>query len=502
MGTLGKQNNFLRPFLTIHLPLALVVLVLGSQALVNAQEVKVFVSSQAGDRMSSKPDLHFENKAGAKAPVFTINEDVKFQKIDGFGASLLEAGLICINSLPADKQEEVLRALFDPQRGAGFSAMKTVIGATDFQSAGPFFTYDDTPGDVSMHNFSIARDLGPNGEITFIKRARKYGRFVLQAPMDYPPDWMLTNVQDRRKQDVDPKYYDALALYYLRYLQEYEKNGVFIDYLSLFNEPGVYTKINYDEIRELLKNHVGPLLRKSGTKTKIQLSEAPTRENAFKNYPLALDDPEARKYVGGLAYHGYDWTKPDAYSKIADVHKKYSQFPMWMTEVCHAYEIGEPRTMPMPLYDFEDGDLWGNMIMSDLEAGASAWIYWNMVLDEKGGPWLVSPVHGDPDPNEQHPVVILNCKTHEVSYTGLYYYLAHFSKFVRPGAVRIATTGSLKGVRCIAFKTPEGGLVSELINSRKTDAKIRLDSRGRSLRLTLPAISITTCLWKPQETAN
>ncbi len=495
MGALGKQKNFLRPFLKIHLPLALGVLVLGSQALVNAQEVKVFVSSQAGDRMSSKPALQFEKKAGVKAPVFTINEDVKFQKIDGFGASLLEAGLICINSLPADKQEEVLRALFDPQQGAGYSAMKTVIGATDFQSAGPFFTYDDTTGDVSMHNFSIARDLEPNGEITFIKRARQYGRFVLQAPMDYPPDWMLTNVKDRKKQDVDPKYYDALALYYLRYLQEYEKNGVFIDYLSLFNEPGVYTKINYEEIRELLKNHVGPLLQKSGTKTKIQLSEAPTRGNAHQNYHLVLDDPEALKYVGGLAYHGYDWTKSGAYGQIAEIHKKYPQFPMWMTEVCHAYEIGEPRSMPMPLYDFKDGDLWGNMIMSDLEAGASAWVYWNMVLDEKGGPWLVSPVHGDPDPNEQHPVVIVNRKTHEVTYTGLYYYLAHFSKFVRPGDHRIEVTGKAEKVRFMAFKAATGKTILQLLNSRPQPVETQIQWNDMTLAVNLPGTSITTLIW-------
>ncbi len=495
MGILGKHNHLSRRFLRIRLPLAIMFLVLGSQARVNAQVVKIVVSSQAGDRLSSKPDLHFDNKAGAKTPTFAINEDVKFQKIDGFGASLLESGLICINTLPADKQEEVLRALFDPKQGAGFSAMKTVIGATDFQSAGPFFTYDDTPGDVSMQKFSIARDLGPNGEITFIKRARQHGSFVLQAPMDYPPDWMLTNATDRKKQDVDPKYYDALALYYLRYLQEYEKNGVFIDYLSLFNEPGVYTKINYNEIRELLKNHVGPLLRKSGTKTKIQLSEAPSRENAFKNYSLALDDPEARKYVDGLAYHGYDWTHAGAYGKIASVHKKFPQFPMWMTEACHAYEIGEPRTGPMPLYNFEDGDLWGNMIMSDLEAGASAWIYWNMVLDEKGGPWLVSKIHEDPDPNEQHPVVIVNSKTHEVSYTGLYYYLAHFSKFVRPGDYRVEVTGKAEKVRSMAFKSAAGKTVVELLNSRSQPVETQIQWQGKSLVVNLPGTSITTLTW-------
>jgi glucosylceramidase len=313
--------------------------------------------------------------------------------------------------------------------------------------------------------------------------------------MDYPPDWMLTNVQDQKKQDVDPKYYDALALYYLRYLEAYKKNGVFIDYLSLFNEPGVYTKINYNEIRELLKNHVGPLLAKSGIKTKIQLSEAPTRENASQNYHLALDDPEALKYVSGLAYHGYDWTKPGAFQKIAAIHAKYPQFPMWMTEVCHAYEIGESRSLPMPLYDFKDGDVWGNMILSDLEAGASGWIYWNMVLNEKGGPWLISPVHENPDPNEQHPVVIVDSKTQKITYTGLYYYLAHFSRFVRPGDYRVETTGKVEKVRSMAFRGPDGKLVLQLVNSRTEPVQTQVKWRDRTLPVSLPGTSISTLIW-------
>jgi len=471
--------------------LAFIIMAAGN---LTGQQVKVYVSSKAGDRLAEKPALQFKTTA-AEGPAITVNEAVKYQKIDGFGASLLESGLMCINTLPRDKQEEVLRALFDPEHGAGFSAMKTVIGATDFQAAGPFFTFDDTPGDVEMKHFSITRDLEPNGEITFIKRARAYGKFVLQAPMDYPPDWMLTNVKDTKKQDVNPKCYDALAHYYLRYLQEYEKNGVFIDYLSLFNEPGVYTKISYPEIRDLLKDHVGPLLEKSGLKTRIQLSEAPSRENASQNYHLALDDPQARKYVSGLAYHGYDWTKPGVFAKIAAVHAQYPQFPIWMTEVCHAYEIGEPRTMPMPLYDFDDGDLWGNMIFSDLEAGTSAWIYWNLVLNEKGGPWLVSPVHEDPDPNEQHPVVIINSSTHRISYTGLYYYLAHFSKFVRPGDTRIETQGKTEKVRAMAFRTPDGKIVLEVLNSRKEAVKTQVSWHGHTLPVTLPAVSISTLVW-------
>ncbi len=456
-----------------------------------AQEVNFYVSSRAGDRLTAKNPLHFESRK-QRGSSFDIQEDVTYQTVVGFGASFLEAGMICLNSLDPAHQEGVLRALFDPEQGAGFSAMKTVLGSTDFQSAGPWFTYDDTPGDMQLIHFSIARDLKPDGLITYIKRARKYGHFVLQAPMDYPPDWMLTNPTDRGKQDVNPQDYDALAHYYLHYLKDYEQQGVFMNYLSLFNEPGVYTKINYREIRDLIKDHVGPLFEKEGVKTKLQLSEAPTRDNAYRNYPTVLDDPGARKYVAALPYHGYDWTNFD---EIADLQRRYPDLPLWMTEICHAYEVDDPVSMPIPRYDFQDGEFWGGQIFSDLEAGASAWIYWNMILDENGGPWAISPVHGNPNPNAQHPVVIINRQTRQVTLTGLYYYLAHFSKFVRPGSVRVKTGGSRKYERCIAFKRPDGRMVAEIMNQGEFDDTVSLLWRGRTLDVPVPADSITTLIW-------
>lgn len=456
-----------------------------------AQMVKVYVSSKAGDRLTAKPDLQFADDKTISGATIQINDSVKYQKMDGFGASLMEAGLITLNTLPTDKQEEVLRSLFDPNDGAGFTAMKTPIAGTDFQSAGPWYTYDDTPGDVDMKNFVVDRDFGPNGVGTYILRARKYGSFALQAPIDYPPDWMLYDV--KKRQDIDPKYYPALAKYFVRYLEEYKKRGITIDYLSLFNEPeSVYTKIKYPEIRVLLRDFVGPAVMQSGLPTKMMLSEAPERAEAYKRYPVVLDDPAARKFVSVVGYHGYDYKN---YDKIALLKAKYPSLPFWMDEFCYAYEAGISRTKKLPVYDFDDGDYWGNTIFSDLEAGASAWLYWNAILDETGGPWAVSVVHGNPDPNEQHPVVIINKTTHEVTYTGTYYYLAHFSKFVRPGAVRVQTTGKSQGVRVMAFQTPERGFVVQLMNSLNSDSAVNLLSRGRSIHLTLPARSITTVTW-------
>src|SRR5438309_11160298 len=89
-----------------------------------AQQVQLYVSSRAGDRIALKPSLQFGQGGSPTEFKFEIDDSVPYQKIDGFGASLLEAGLICINDLPPDEQEKVLRSLFDPKDGAGFSAMK------------------------------------------------------------------------------------------------------------------------------------------------------------------------------------------------------------------------------------------------------------------------------------------------------------------------------------------------------------------------------------------
>ncbi len=469
------------------------LLLASAAAIARGQHVKVWVSSNGGDRMTAKEDREFSTAKDASTikADFSINKDVKYQRMEGFGASIMEAGLMTLNTLPAEKQEEVLKALFDPKDGAGFTAMKTPLAGTDFQSAGPWFTYDDTPGDVELKNFSVDRDFGPNGVGTYILRARKHGNFALQAPMDYPPDWMLYDV--KKHQDIPPKYYPVLANYFVKYLEEYKKRGIVVDYLSLFNEPEqVYTKIKYPEIRDLIRDHVGPALAKSGLTTKLMISEAPERGVAARRYPVVLEDPEVRKYISVIAYHGYDFKN---FEKIAALEKKYAQFPFWMDELCYAYEAGYPKDKKLPIYEFDDGDVWGNIIFNDMEAGTSAWLYWNAILDETGGPWAVSPVHGNPAPNIQHPVVIVNKTTHEVTYTGTYWYLAHFSKFVKPGAVRVGTSGALKGVRAMAFAASDGRYVVELLNSSREAMTVNLKFDEKVLKLDLAARSITTLTW-------
>jgi len=196
-----------------------------------------------------------------------------------------------------------------------------------------------THPNVELKHFSVARDFAPTGVGTYILRARKYGKFLLQAPMDYPPDWMLYDV--RKHQDIPPKYYAVLAAYFVKYLEEYRKRGIEIDYLSVFNEPEqVYTKITYPEIRILLRDFVGPALRRSGLSTKMMISEAPERLVAFRRYPVILDDPAVREFVSAVAYHGYDFAHFD---QIAELKAKYPDLQFWMDELCYAYEAGYPK---------------------------------------------------------------------------------------------------------------------------------------------------------------
>ena len=208
----------------------------------SAQDLRITVSSRAGDRLTDKPTLRF-GVGKATTNGFRIDATVRHQTMEGFGAAFNEAGLISLNRLPAEEQERVLARIFDPERGAGLSLMKLDIGANDFMSAGPWYTYAEKPGDAELASFTIARDLGPNGVATFATRARRHGDFRLQVYMDYPPEWML--IDPTGFQDVDEKYFPALARYYLRYVEEYARHGLTIDFLSPFNEPGIYTKIPF-----------------------------------------------------------------------------------------------------------------------------------------------------------------------------------------------------------------------------------------------------------------
>ncbi len=460
--------------------------------------ISVFSSSKDGDRLTKKEETRFIRYKKSTLPEIVVNDSIKYQKIDGFGATFNEAGMICLNSLDGELSRSVLKNLFDPDSGAGFTVMKSPIAACDFASAGPWYSYCDTPGDTALKTFSIERDLRPDGLIPFIKKASEFGRFEIETTMDFAPDWMYVSLKEDEKH-IKPIYYGTLAGYYSRYVRSYAANGITLGYLNLFNEAenSWYSNVTYKAMGEMIRNHVGPRFKADGLTTKIQLGETSNRPEAIRKFPSALDDPEVRKYISTLTVHGYDW---DQFSTLTELHLKYPDIPIWQTEVCYARVGNKPTNEPpggpdhLPVYEFSDGEFWGNMIMNDMKNWVSAWVYWNMILDQDGGPWLVSVEHGDPDDNRQQPVVIINRNTKEVTYTGLYYYLAHFSKFIRPGAYRIDCTGGSPQLNFAGFLNADGTVVLNIINNGSdTETKIMWnnDMKTQSLK----GHSITTLVW-------
>ena len=456
--------------------------------------ISIYSSSLDGDRLTRQPDVQFTTDQESTLPVINIDAETRFQKIEGFGATFNEAGMICLNSLAPEKKEQVLKMLFEPDSGAGYTLMKSPVGACDFSSAGPWYTYNDTPGDTSMVHFTVARDLSPNGLIRFIKEASRFGRFVIESPMDFAPDWMYYGLNKGEKH-IKPEYYRALARYYSKYIQAYASNGITINYLNLFNEGdnGHYSNVTYKVMGELIKNYLVPRFEADGLSVKIQLGETCTRPEALDKFPAVLNDPDVRQHISTLTSHGYDW---DKFSSLTDLHNLYPDIPIWQTEVCYGMDVCVPPSglVKCPAHEFSDGEFWGNMIMNDMKNWVSGWIYWNMILDQDGGPWLTSPIHGDPDPNRQHCVVIVDRNTKEVTYTGLYYYLAHFSKFIRPGAYRINCTGGSPLLNFAAFQNDDGTIVLNVINNgEETDCKISWINKMAVQRL--KAHSITTIKW-------
>ena len=457
-------------------------------------DINVYSSSQDGERLTKKTDVPFTSDKESLLPVIKIDAGTRFQKIDGFGATFNEAGMICLNSLAPETKDNVLKMLFEPDSGAGFTLMKSPIAACDFASAGPWYTYNDTPGDTSMNHFSIERDLGPNGLISFIKAASGFGKFEIESPMDFAPDWMYYSLKEGEKH-IKPEYYNSLAKYYSKYIQAYAYQGITINYLNLFNEAHNpwYSNVTYKTMGEMIKNHVAPQLKVDGLSTKIQLGETANRPEALQKFPAVLDDPEVRKHIHSLNVHGYDW---DKFTALTELHQKYPDIPIWQTEVCYVTGTHFPPNGPKksPVYEFSDGEFWGNMIINDMNNWVSGWIYWNMILDQDGGPWLVSPEHGDPEPNQQHPVVIIDRNTKEVTYTGLYYYLTHFSRFVKPGAYRINCTGGSSSLNFVGFLNTDGSIILNVINNGdETDCKISWNNKMTIQRL--KAHSITTVKW-------
>ncbi len=438
-------------------------------------------------RLTATDTLRFTEKGQPfedEVSVF-VDPGKAFQTYFGTGAALTDASAETFYKLPAAAQQEFLTAHFDKEKGIGYTVARTNINSCDFSS--DMYTYVQE-GDSSLQTFDIAHDR--KFKIPFIKEAQKAagGSLNLFASPWSPPAFMKTNEDMLRGGKLKPEYYNSWALYYTRFIKEYEKEGVPVWGISIQNEPMatqrwescIYTA---GEERDFLKNYLGPTMHKEGFAGKKIIVWDHNRDLIYQRAQTYFNDPEAAKYAWGIGFHWYeDWSGgTPMYENLRRVYESFPDKHIIFTEGC-AESFNAARYNAWSL-----GEEYGRSMINDFNNGMVGFTDWNILLDETGGPnhvqnFCFAPVHAD-------------TRTGKLIYTNAYYYIGHFSKFIQPGAKRIAATATRSQLLTTAFKNPDGTTVVVVMNQGAIKTPYFLWINGQAAELTALPHSIQTLVF-------
>jgi len=428
-----------------------------------AREVAVYTTADKTDyRLSATDTLTFKpmgQPLETQVCVF-VDPSKRFQRVLGIGGALTDAAAETYAKLPSGKQQEILDAYFDPHKGIGYTLGRPNIHSCDFSSAS--YTYV-TEGDKALKSFSVDHDK--QFRIPFIKKAMAAagGKLTLFGSPWSPPAFMKTNNDMLHGGKLKPEFYQSWANYYTRFIKAYEREGIPIWGITVQNEPMatqtwescIYTA---EDERDFLKNALGPTMKRAGLGDTKIIAWDHNRDLIYQRASTILEDPDAAKYVWGIGFHWYEpWSGGDQmFDNVKLVHETFPNKNLIFTEGCvDAFKAGD-------LKNWRLGEAYGRSMINDFNSGAVGWTDWNVLLDEQGGPnhvgnFCFAPVHAD-------------TKTGELTYTNSYYYIGHFSKFVRPGARRIACAPSRSQLLSAAFINPDGKMSVVVMN--KSDQKV------------------------------
>jgi len=408
-----------------------------------------------------------------------------FQSIQGIGGALTDAAAETFAKLPEPKQQEILKAYYDPQNGIGYTLARTNIHSCDFSSNS--YTYV-TEGDKDLKSFSVDHDK--QFRIPFIKRvqAAAGGKLAIFASPWSPPAFMKSNNDMLHGGKLKPEYYQSWANYYPKFIKAYQREGIPIWGITIQNEPmatQTWESCIYsaEEERDFLKNFLGPTMKREGLGDKKIIVWDHNRDLVYQRANTILTDPRAAQFVWGIGFHWYEpWSGGDA--MFDNVKLVYESFPgknLIFTEGCaDSFDSGR-------LNDWKLGELYGRSMINDFNGGAVGWTDWNVLLDETGGPnhvgnFCFAPVHAD-------------TKTGQLMYTNSFYYIGHFSKFVRPGAKRIASSPSRSALLSTAFVNPDGQVSVVVMNKTEKEVPYFLWVAGSGAEVSSPPRSIQTLVF-------
>ena len=410
---------------------------------------------------------------------FTINvsPNTTYQEIDGFGFSLTGGSALHIHNLSPAIRSSLLNELFKwDDENIGVSYLRISIGASDLDPAP--FSYDDLPSnetDVDMDKFSIHKDkehlIPILKEILTINPNIK----IMGAPWS-PPTWMKTN-QNSKGGSLKPEYYDAYAKYFVKYIQAMATEGIPIDAITVQNEP-LHPGNNPSLLMEapdqalFIKNHLGPAFKAAGIHTKLIIYD----HNADRtDYPISiLNDSEAKTFIDGSAFHLYG----GEVGNISLVHKAHPDKNIYFTEQW----VGVNS-------DFEGNLKWHirELIIGATRNWCKTVLEWNLAADSKLEP------HTDGGCTECLGALTIDGDT--ITKNVAYYIIAHASKFVRPGSIRIESNYSDEFPN-VAFKTPEGKIVVIVLNNTEVEKTFNINVPDNAITTSLDAGSVGTFIWK------
>ena len=442
----------------------------------------ILTSKGSEERLSFVGEMTFEpfHQPDEHFPTIILDPNRTFQTIVGFGGSLTDASAETIAKLPKDKQQEILTAYFDSEEGIGYTFCRTHINSCDFSSES--YAYSEVQGDIHLEHFSIAHDM--TYRIPFIKSAMDIAGddFKLFASPWSPPAWMKTNNHMLRGGELKPEHYQVWADYFVKFIQSYEREGIPIWGLTIQNEPMavqtwescIYTA---EQERDFVKHNLGPTLEKNNMLDKKVIIWDHNRGIMNQRAKVVYDDPEASKYVWGTGFH---WYSGDHFDNVKLHAEAFPDKKLVFTEGC-VYPFSWEH-----MDEWHWGERYGESIIHDLNNGTVGWVDWNILLDETGGPNHVA--------NFCYAPIIGDTRTGEVHYMNSYYYMGHFSKYIKAGAKRIICAANNDDILATAFRNPDGTLAAVVMNQTDRDMEYKVWIEGEGIETAIPSHSIATLI--------
>lgn len=429
----------------------------------DARKVMVYTTAENTNlRLTLTDELNFnpaEQPLESEVSIF-INPNKSFQTFLGIGGAITDASAEVFAKLSEEKQNEFLQAYYDAEKGIGYSLARISINSCDFSSASFTYISDD---DKKLNSFNIDHDR--KYRIPLITKVinKVGGKLTLFASPWSPPAFMKSNKNMLNGGKLLPEYYEAWALYYTKFIKEYEKEGIPIWGITIQNEPMatqrwescIYTAV---EERDFLKNYLGPIMEREGLGDKNIVVWDHNRDLITNRANTIFDDPEASKYAWGIGFHWYEvWAGGEyMYENLDRIRESYPEKKLLFTEGC--VESFDEKQYQR----WSNGERYGQSMINDFNRGTVGWTDWNILLDETGGPnhvgnYCFAPIHAD-------------TRTDDLIYTPSYYYIGHFSKFLRPNAKRVSTSSSRSHLLTTSFLNEDGKMVTVVMN--KSDLKI------------------------------